>query len=45
MDQRAAQTEFLLHAAGQFAGRPIGETFQPDTFQQLANAALALGLL
>ena len=43
VDQRAAQTELLLHAAGQLAGRPVGEASQPDTVQQLGDAALALG--
>ena len=43
VDQGAAQAELLLHAAGQLAGRPVGEAAQPDTVQQLGDAALALG--
>ena len=37
------QAELLLHAAGQLAGRPVGEAPQPDTVQQLGDAALGLG--
>ena len=40
VDQSAAQAELLLHAAGQLAGRPVGEASQPDTVQQLGDAAL-----
>ena len=43
MDQRADQAELLLHAAGQLAGRPVGEASQPDAVQQFGDAALGLG--
>ena len=43
VDQGADQAELLLHAAGQLAGRPVGEAPQPDAVQQLGDAALGLG--
>ena len=33
MDQGAAEAELLFHAAGQLAGRPVGEASQPDAVQ------------
>ena len=45
VDQSAAQTELLLHAAGKLAGRPVGEALQADTFQQLEMRRLLSALL
>ncbi len=42
MDQRAAEAELLLHAAGQLAGRPVGKRAEPSGAQQRINTALAL---
>ena len=41
MDQRAAEAELLLHAAGQLARRPVRETLEPGAVQQSGDAALA----
>ncbi len=43
MDQRAAQAELLLHAAGQLAGRPLGEAGEAGALEQCGDPALALG--
>ena len=43
VDQRAAQAELLLHAAGELAGRAVGEGRQAGGLQQLGDAAFALG--
>ncbi|MCY1417919.1 hypothetical protein D9M71_334650 [compost metagenome] len=45
VDQRAAQPELLLHAAGQLARRPLGEGREAGAVQQVGDAPLALGLL
>ncbi len=45
VDQRAAQPELLLHAAGQLARRTLGERRQPGALQQVGDAPLALGLV
>ena len=42
MDQRAAQAELLLHAAGQLAGRPVGERRETGRGEQLCDPRLAL---
>ena len=40
VDQRAAQAEFLLHAAGELAGGPVEEGGQPGCLRQLVDAPL-----
>ncbi|MNZ46506.1 hypothetical protein D3C78_641890 [compost metagenome] len=45
VDQRAAQPELLLHAAGELARRAVGERRQPGAAQQVGDAPLTLGLL
>ena len=42
MNQRAAQRQFLFHAAGQFAGRPVGKRIQTGRGEQVLNAPFAL---
>ena len=42
MDQRAAQPELLLHAAGQFARRALAEGRQAGAVQQFVDAPGAL---
>ena len=42
MDQRAAEAELLLHAAGQLAGRPVRKRAEPGGAQQSVDAALSL---
>ena len=41
MDQRAAQAEFLFHAAGKFAGKPVREGVEPGALQQLDDALVS----
>ena len=43
MDQRATQSELLLHAAGQLAGRAFAERGHAGAAQQVIDAPLALG--
>ena len=43
MDQRAAQPELLLHAAGQLARRAFAERRHAGAAQQIVDAALAFG--
>ena len=43
MDQRAAQAELLLHAAGELAGGSVGEGREPGCLQQLGDARSAFG--
>ncbi len=43
VDQRAAQAEFLLHPAGEFAGRPFGEALEVGGQQQVVHALVAIG--
>ena len=43
VDQRAAQTELLLHAAGELAGRPILERIERGGGQKLGDPGAALG--
>jgi hypothetical protein len=42
VDERAAQREFLLHTARQFAGRPIRERIQACCGEQLRDAPFPL---
>ncbi len=42
MDQRTAKAEFLLHAAGEFARRPVAKRCQPGAFEKPGNALLPL---
>src|SRR5690606_37430924 len=42
MDQRAAEAELLLHAAGQLARRTLGKRRQPGAFNQLVDAPAPL---
>ena len=42
MDQRAAEPQLLLHAAGKFHRGAVGEGLEAGTFQQLGNARLPL---
>ena len=43
VDQRAAQRELLLHAAGQLAGRPIRKRIEAGRSEQFVDAPFALG--
>ena len=43
VDQRAAQAELLLHAAGELFRRPVGEVGQRRRLHQLGDAPVALG--
>ena len=43
VDERAAQPQLLLHAAGELSGRAVGEGGKARGLEQLADAALALG--
>jgi hypothetical protein len=43
VDERAAEAELLLHAAGQLAGWPMREGRQPRRLEERGDAALALG--
>jgi len=43
VNQRAAQTKFLFHAAGQFTNRPRKKRSQSSAAGQFVNAAAALG--
>ncbi|MCY1483927.1 hypothetical protein D9M68_175120 [compost metagenome] len=45
VDQRAAQAELLFHAAGQLAGRALGEGREAGGVEQLGDAPAALGLV
>jgi hypothetical protein len=44
VDQRAAQAEFLPHAAGQFLGRAVGERRQAGAAQKFGDTPVPLGL-
>jgi hypothetical protein len=44
VDQRAAQAEFLPHAAGQFLGRATGERRHAGAAQKLGDPPVPLGL-
>src|SRR5262249_44637983 len=44
VDQRAAQAELLLHAAGELASRPVLERIEARRLEQLVDATPALSL-
>jgi hypothetical protein len=43
VDERAAQTQLLLHATGKLAGGAVPEGLEPGCTQKFADAPLALG--
>src|SRR6476646_7425116 len=43
VDQRTAQRNLLLHAAGELAGRPIGERIEARAAQEVIDTGLAFG--
>ena len=45
MDQRAAETDLLFHAARELSGRTIRERCKPRPLQQVADAALPFFLV
>ncbi|MFK4403300.1 hypothetical protein ABH991_000334 [Bradyrhizobium ottawaense] len=45
VDQGAAQADLLLHAAGEFCRRPVGEGREPGVAQQAGDPPVPLGLV
>ena len=45
VDQRAAQAGLLLHATGEFPGKPVGEFRHAGARKQRSDTTLALGLV
>ena len=44
MNQRAAETNFLFHSAGELARGPVGEGTQARGVKQLPDAGFSLGV-